>query len=159
MARCSKRTGYALRCQTAPRPFECAEPLTAMQEMRMATEGVVGRTFGNYRIVEQLGRGGMAEVYKAYQPGLDRYVAIKVMHAFLAEDKDFLARFQREAKLVASMRHSNIVQVHDFDVEGGHSYMVMEFIDGETLKNRLQKFEEKDQWISIEEGVRIVLAG
>ena len=124
----------------------------------MATEGVVGRTFGKYRIVEQIGRGGMAEVYKAYQPGLDRYVAIKVMHAFLADDKDFLARFQREAKLVASMRHSNIVQVHDFDVEGGHSYMVMEFIDGETLKNRLQKLEEKDQWISIDEGVRIVLA-
>src|SRR5512136_3342903 len=112
----------------------------------MATEGLVGKTFGKYRLVEQLGRGGMAEVYKAYQPGLDRYVAIKLMHAFLAEDKDFLARFQREAKLVAGLRHPNIVQVHDFDVEGGLSYMVMEYIDGETLKSRLQHLEEQNQW-------------
>src|SRR5512139_3979478 len=102
--------------------------------MRMATDNLISRTLGKYRIVEQIGRGGMAEVYKAYQPGLDRYVAIKVMHSFLSEDKDFLARFQREAKLVASMRHPNIVQVHDFDAEGGMYYMVMEYIDGETLK-------------------------
>ena len=125
----------------------------------MAIEGLAGKTLGKYRLVEQLGRGGMAEVYKAYQPGLDRYVAVKVMHSFLSEDKDFLARFQREAKLVASMRHPNIVQVHDFDVESGLSYMVMEFIDGETLKGRLQNLEEKNQWISIDEAVRISLAG
>ena len=114
----------------------------------MATDNLIGRTFGKYRIVEQIGRGGMAEVYKAYHSGLDRYVAIKVMHSFLAEDKDFLARFQREAKLVASMRHPNIVQVHDFDVEGGLSYMVMEFIDGETLKARLQKLEAQNLSVS-----------
>ena len=124
----------------------------------MATEGLMGRTLGKYRLVEQLGRGGMAEVYKAYQPGLDRYVAVKVMHSFLSDDKDFLARFQREAKLVASMRHPNIVQVHDFDVEAGLSYMVMEFIDGETLKSRLQKLEESNQWISVDEAVRIIVA-
>ncbi len=123
----------------------------------MAIQGLAGKTLGKYRLVEQLGRGGMAEVYKAYQPGLDRYVAVKVMHSFLSEDKDFLARFQREAKLVASMRHPNIVQVHDFDVESGLSYMVMEFIDGETLKGRLQNLEEKSQWISIDEAVRIIL--
>ena len=123
----------------------------------MAIDGLAGKTLGKYRLVEQLGRGGMAEVYKAYQPGLDRYVAVKVMHSFLSEDKDFLARFQREAKLVASMRHPNIVQVHDFDVESGLSYMVMEFIDGETLKGRLQNLEEKNQWISIDEAVRISL--
>ena len=92
----------------------------------MATDGSwTGKTIGKYRLVEPLGRGGMAEVYKAYQPGLDRYVAVKLMHSFLAEDKDFLARFQREAKLVASLRHPNIVQVHDFDTEGGMYYMVM----------------------------------
>jgi serine/threonine protein kinase len=125
--------------------------------MNMAIQGLAGKTLGKYRLVEQLGRGGMAEVYKAYQPGLDRYVAVKVMHSFLSEDKDFLARFQREAKLVASMRNPNIVQVHDFDVESGLSYMVMEFIDGETLKSRLQDLEEKNQWISIDEAVRISL--
>ncbi|MGH9202265.1 MAG: protein kinase domain-containing protein, partial [Vicinamibacterales bacterium] len=79
-------------------------------------QGLIGQTIGRYRIIEHLGRGGMAEVYKAYQPSLDRYVAIKVMHTFLADDKDFLIRFEREAKVVATLRHPNIVQVHDFDV-------------------------------------------
>ncbi len=124
----------------------------------MTTEGLIGRTLGKYRLVEQLGRGGMAEVYKAHHPSLDRYVAVKVMHSFLSEDKDFIARFQREARLVAGMRHPNIVQVHDFDVEAGLSYMVMEFIDGETLKSRLGKLEENNQWISPDEAVRIIMA-
>ncbi len=57
----------------------------------------------------------MAEVYKAYHPGLDRYVAIKVLHSFLANEEDFLARFQREARVVATFRHPNIVHVYDFD--------------------------------------------
>src|SRR5512141_688388 len=59
---------------------------------------MIGRTIGRYRIVEHLGRGGMAEVYKAYQPNLDRYVAVKMMHAFLSDEKEFLARFERESK-------------------------------------------------------------
>ncbi len=58
---------------------------------------LVGKTLGKYRIVGQLGQGGMAEVYKAYQPGLNRYVAIKVMHSHLSADPDFIGRFQREA--------------------------------------------------------------
>jgi len=124
----------------------------------MAESSWTGKTIGKYRLVEQIGRGGMAEVFKAYQPGLDRYVAVKLMHSFLADDKDFMARFQREAKLVASLRHPNIVQVHDFDVEGGVSYMVMEYVDGETLKSRLQNLEEKGQWISLDEAVRIILS-
>ena len=78
--------------------------------------GLSGQTIGKYRVVEHLGRGGMAEVYKAYQPNLDRYVALKLMHAFLAADQDFIARFEREAKNVAALRHPNIVQVYDFDV-------------------------------------------
>ncbi len=69
----------------------------------MTARELVGRTLGKYRLTEQLGQGGMAEVYKAYQSNLDRYVAIKVLRPFLAEDKDFLARFQREAKLIASI--------------------------------------------------------
>ena len=96
---------------------------------------MIGRTIGKYRIVEHLGRGGMAEVYKAYQPNLDRYVAIKMMHTFLSDEKEFLTRFEREAKVVATLRHPNIVQVYDFDAEGGVYYMVMEFISGETLKS------------------------
>ena len=102
---------------------------------------MIGRTIGKYRIVEHLGRGGMAEVYKAYQPSLDRYVAVKMMHTFLSDEKEFLARFEREAKVVATLRHPNIVQVYDFDVEGGLTYMVMEYINGETLKTRLQRLQ------------------
>ena len=121
-------------------------------------DSLIGRTIGRYRITEHLGRGGMAEVYKAYQPSLDRNVAIKVMHAFLADEKEFLSRFEREAKVVATLRHPNIVQVYDFDVENGMYYMVMEFIEGETLKRRLQDLEEKSEWVPLEDSVRIVLA-
>jgi len=119
------------------------------------TESLIGKTIGKYQIVELLGRGGMAEVYKAYQPALDRYVAIKIMHSFLAEDEDFLGRFQREAKAVGRLRHPNIVQVHDFDVADGVYYMVMEFIDGYTLKAKLQDLAATDERMPLEEAIRV----
>lgn len=122
------------------------------------SSSMAGKTIGKYRVIEQIGRGGMAEVYKAYQPGLDRYVAIKLMHTFLVDDKEFTSRFQREARVVANLRHPNIVQVHDFDVEHDVSYMVMEFIDGETLKDRLLRMEAKGEWMSLNEAAGIVLA-
>jgi serine/threonine protein kinase/tetratricopeptide (TPR) repeat protein len=96
-----------------------------------------GRNLGKYRLIEQLGRGGFASVYKAYHARLDRYVAIKVLHPHLVEGEDFLARFEREARAVAALRHPNIVIVHDFDVEDNIYYMVMEFIDGQSMKERL----------------------
>ena len=118
---------------------------------------LIGKTLGKYRIVELIGRGGMAEVYKAYQPALDRYVAIKLLHSFLAEDKDFLGRFQREAKAVAQLRHPNIVQMYDFDVMGGvYYYMVMEFIDGYTLKDKLERMKAHNEIMRLEETIRIV---
>ncbi|PJF37288.1 MAG: hypothetical protein CUN49_01135 [Candidatus Thermofonsia Clade 1 bacterium] len=104
------------------------------------------KKFGNYLAVERLGRGGMAEVYKAYQPALDRYVAIKVLHSFLADDKEFAERFGREARNVARLRHNNIVQVYDFaeapdeDSPGDkHHFMVMELIEGPTLKDYMAR--------------------
>lgn len=118
-------------------------------------ESLIGKTIGKYQIVEHLGRGGMAEVYKAHQPALDRYVAIKLMHSFLADDKDFLGRFQREARAVASLRHGNIVRVYDFDVADGVYYMVMEFIDGYTLKALLEGLTAKDQRMPLREALRI----
>src|SRR5438094_771748 len=97
-----------------------------------------GQTLGKYQVLERLGRSGMADVYKAYQPQLDRYVAIKLMHAHLAEDSQFTSRFQREAKSVAALRHPHIVQVFDFDMQDGMYYMVMEYIEGgKTLKEIL----------------------
>lgn len=102
----------------------------------------------------------MAEVYKAYHPGLDRYVAIKVLHPFLAEEDDFLTRFQREARSVATFRHPNIVQVYDFDYdpESNSYYMVMEFVDGPNLKTRLRELGEAGELMPLEEAVHIALS-
>jgi serine/threonine-protein kinase len=72
---------------------------------------LTGRTFGKYKLYNRLGAGGMARVYKAYQENLDRYVALKVLHSNLAEEDEFIGRFEREAAAVARMRHPNIVQV------------------------------------------------
>jgi serine/threonine protein kinase len=96
-----------------------------------------GENVGPYRIIEQLGQGGMASVYKAYHAALDRYVAIKVLHPAFLEDSQFLARFQREARVVAKLEHSNIVPVYDFAEHNGQPYLVMKFIEGITLKARL----------------------
>jgi serine/threonine-protein kinase len=98
-----------------------------------------GENVGPYRIIAQLGSGGMATVYKAYHAALDRYVAIKVMHAAFKEDSTFLARFQREARIVAKLEHPHIVPIYDFNEHEGQPYLVMRFIEGETLKARLQR--------------------
>ena len=119
---------------------------------------LVGKTVGKYRIVARLGRGGMAEVYKAYQPGLDRYVGIKVLHAHLVDDKDFIGRFEREALAVGKLRHPNIVQALDFDREGDMYFMAMEFIDGPTLKDELKARRAENKPFSLKEISRIFSA-
>ena len=96
-----------------------------------------GENVGPYRIIEQLGQGGMATVFKAYHAALDRYVAIKAMHPAFMQDPQFLKRFQREARVVARLDHANIVPVFDFADQQGQPYLVMKFIEGETLKAAL----------------------
>lgn len=98
-----------------------------------------GEQVGPYRIMEQLGQGGMATVFKAYHPALDRYVAIKVLHQAFLEDPNFHTRFQREARVVARLEHPNIVPIHDYAEHEKRPYLVMKFIEGETLKARLQR--------------------
>lgn len=100
---------------------------------------LTGRHLGKYELLQRVGRGGMAYVYKAYQPTIDRYVAVKVLHSHLAEDEQFLERFKREAKGLGSLRHPHIVSVIDFDVDDGWYYMVMDFIEGETLESMLKR--------------------
>ncbi len=116
------------------------------------------RKIGKYEVIERLGRGGMAEVYRAYQGTLDRYVAIKVLHAFLADDPEFKSRFEREAQNIAKLKHPNIVQVYDFDydAEAESYYMVMELIDGSTLKDRLSSIQARGELLPIPEVIRIV---
>src|SRR5215831_3399187 len=98
----------------------------------------------------------MAEVYKAYHASLDRYIAIKLLHPFLADDPDFKKRFEREAQNIARLKHPNIVQVYDFeyDAESESYYMVMEFIAGQTLKDYLTQLG--DERMSMGEVLRIM---
>jgi serine/threonine protein kinase/Flp pilus assembly protein TadD len=104
----------------------------------MAIEGnLVGQTLGGYRIVGQIGRGGMAVVYKAYEPALDRYVAIKVLPQYFAHDPDFAARFEREAKAVARLHHPNILPIYGVGLDAGLNYIVMQYVEAGTLKDML----------------------
>ena len=98
-----------------------------------------GETVGPYRILAQLGQGGMATVYKAYHAALDRYVALKVLHPAFTDDATFMSRFQREARVVARLDHPNIVPIYDFAEYEGRPYLVMKFIEGETLKALLSE--------------------
>jgi serine/threonine protein kinase len=120
--------------------------------------GLARKTVGKYRIIEKLGRGVMAEVYKAHAPGSNRYAAVKILHPFLAEEKDFIGRFEREAVAMARLQHPNIVPVFDFGCEGGLYYMVMEFIDGPTLKAELRKRSRMAQPFDTREAIRILVA-
>jgi hypothetical protein len=98
----------------------------------------VGQTIGRYQIVQLLGKGGMATVYKALDTRLERYVAIKVLHA-AQEDETFLIRFEREAKALAHLSHPHIVKVLDYGDENGSPYLIMEYIGGGTLKDLMNQ--------------------
>jgi serine/threonine protein kinase len=100
---------------------------------------LVGKSLGQFRIRERIGAGGMATVFKAYQPTLDRYVAVKVLPAYHARDPIFVKRFTQEARSVAKLAHPNIVQIHDFGEQDNITYIVMEYVDGGTLKDRLRE--------------------
>ncbi|MFN8378507.1 MAG: protein kinase [Anaerolineae bacterium] len=116
-----------------------------------------GRKVGRYELLERLGRGGMAEVYRAHQSSLDRFVAIKLLHPFLADDPEFTARFSREAQNIARLKQPNIVQVYDFetDPETETYYMVMELIDGPTLKDVLERLDALGERMDVHDALRI----
>jgi serine/threonine protein kinase len=117
---------------------------------------LVGMSLGKYRVTAKLGQGGMTEVYKAYQPGLNRYVAIKVLHEQLTDDPHLIGRFEREATAVARLRHPHIVQVYDFDVQDDLYFMVMEFVEGPTLKAELKERNATGQVFTLQETARII---
>ena len=98
-----------------------------------------GTRLGPYEILAPLGAGGMGEVYKARDTRLDRFVAVKVLPGHLAKNDDALARFEREAKAVAALNHPNILGIHDFATHGETSYVVMELLEGESLRSRLER--------------------
>jgi len=105
-----------------------------------------------YEIIEEIGRGGMASVYKAVQKNLNRTVALKVIHQNLIHDKEFLERFHREAQLAASLNHHNIVTIHDEGQENGVHYISMEYLDGEDLHHIIRRKGK----LGLEETINII---
>src|SRR5215208_2313929 len=98
-----------------------------------------GTRFGPYEILGPLGVGGMGEVYQARDTRLDRAVAIKIMPDVLAEDPVFRDRFEREARTISQLDHPNICALYDVGQERGTSYLVMQYLEGETLAARLAR--------------------
>jgi len=118
----------------------------------------IGRSLGGrYQIEALLGQGGMSAVYKATDPNLKRVVAIKLIHSHLSADQQFVQRFEEEASAVASLRHPNIVQVYDYNSDEGTHYMVLEFVPGETLQDRLQHLSSQGRKLEINEAIKYIL--
>src|SRR5215212_7348314 len=118
----------------------------------------LGKTIGKVRIEKLLARGGMAEVYLGTHLSLERSVAIKLLHSHIEEEPLLLERFHREAKVVAGLRHPNIVQVFDFDTADGHPYIVMEYLKGPTLANYLRGLHARNERIPSHQVARLLKA-
>ena len=116
----------------------------------------LGKSIGRVRIERFLARGGMAEVYFGTHLTLERPVAVKLLQSHIEEDAGLLERFHREAKVVAGLRHSNIVQIYDFDAIDGHPYIVMEYLRGPTLANYLRSLHEQHRLIPHNQVARLL---
>ncbi|MBE0696970.1 MAG: serine/threonine protein kinase [Anaerolineaceae bacterium] len=117
----------------------------------------LGQTLGGrYRIEERLGQGGMSAVYKATDPNLRRVVAIKMIHSHLSSNPDFVRRFEEEAAAVAQLRHPNIIQVYDFNHDDETYYMVLEFVPGETLQDRLRRLNDQKRRMPVNEAANYI---
>jgi len=114
-----------------------------------------GKTVGRYQFLERLGQGAMAQVYRAHDPASGTEVAVKILYPHLTGDEGFVARFRREAQAAAALNHPNIIRVLDRGTDGDLSYLVMELIDGPSLKDVLQQREKP---LAPEEAVRLVTA-
>ena len=113
---------------------------------------MIGTTLGHYKITSEIGKGGMGEVYQAKDTKLGRNVAIKVLPEEFAKDAGRVARFQREAKVLASLNHPNIAAIHGLEESGGTNFPVLELAEGETLADRI-----KGGPIPVEESLKFAL--
>jgi serine/threonine-protein kinase len=117
----------------------------------------LGHTIGNrYHIESLLGQGGMSTVYKATDPNLRREVAIKIIHPHLSRDPEFVRRFEQEAASIAQLRHPNIIQIYDFNHDDKVYYIVLEYIDGQDLKQRLKSSSDTGRIFNVKEAISIM---
>ena len=124
----------------------------------MNPQSWVGKKIGDrYQIDMLLGQGGMSAVYRAYDPNLRRKVAIKLIHSHISTDPKFIDRFKEEAAAVARLRHPNIVQVHDFNFDGENYYMVLEYLEGDTLYFRLKRLNAENRFLDLHEAVQFCI--
>src|SRR5262249_60699751 len=100
---------------------------------------MIGKTIAHYQIEALLGAGGMGEVYQARDTRLGRSVAVKMLPEIFAKDPERVARFEREAKLLASLNHANIAALYGMEESGGQHFLVMELVEGQTLADRLPR--------------------
>jgi serine/threonine-protein kinase len=99
----------------------------------------IGQTVSHYRIIEKLGQGGMGEVFLAHDTSLDRKVALKFLPDIFSGDPERLARFEREARLLASLNHPNIATIYGLEQADGKRFLAMELVDGETLAQQIER--------------------
>lgn len=141
----------ALRPQPTPLPASPRNPPsnptptpTPSSHTRSSGRGLVGATLGRYEIAEEVGHGGMATVYRALDPRLDRNVALKVIHPHLRDNPEIAHRFRHEARAVAKLKHPAIVEIYDVpDAEGNERFLVAEYVDGPSLRKWLQQTQKE----------------
>jgi eukaryotic-like serine/threonine-protein kinase len=142
---CAGDEGLHVEVESLLDHHEQAERFIDTAALALAAEGLaeeqglslVGQQIGPYKVLSLLGRGGMGEVYLAQDSRLDRKVALKLLPTQFTQDKDRVQRFKREAKAASALNHPNILTVYEIGELDGHTFMVTEYVEGETLRQRL----------------------